>query len=287
VTAPADPPEVPDALAWWAEHPDGAAWLERLPDLIAACAAQWDLRIGEPFDGRVSYVSRATTEAGTPVVLKLNFPEAETEHEADALGHWDGQAAVRLLARDRERHALLLERCTPGDLPAPEQADRVVADVLTRLHRTLPASDHPFRTLEHAAAEWAEHAVADWVRLAHPFPRRLLDEALGLMEELLADAPEDKVLCHQDLHHGNVLRRGDEWIAIDPKPLAAERAFDLVGALRHQPTRQRLDFFADALDLDRERVRGWALAHAIAWCFQGDGVLLGHVAAARALSACR
>ena len=38
----------------------------------------------------------------------------ESDEEADALALWDGDGAVRLLRRDRERRALLIERARPG-----------------------------------------------------------------------------------------------------------------------------------------------------------------------------
>ena len=55
-----------------------------------------------------------TLADGTPAVLKLVHPHRENEHEADALELWDGDGAVRLLARDESGYALLLERCEPG-----------------------------------------------------------------------------------------------------------------------------------------------------------------------------
>jgi len=33
-------PVVPEKLQWWRETPEGAAWLDRLPRLIAECAEQ-------------------------------------------------------------------------------------------------------------------------------------------------------------------------------------------------------------------------------------------------------
>ena len=47
-------------------------------------------------------------------MLKLSYPHRESLQEADALERWDGDGAVRLLARDDARNALLLERCEPG-----------------------------------------------------------------------------------------------------------------------------------------------------------------------------
>ena len=64
--------------------------------------------------GRRGYATRAALADGTLVVLKLVDPHHESEHEADALELWDGDGAVRLIARDDPGHQLLLERCVPG-----------------------------------------------------------------------------------------------------------------------------------------------------------------------------
>ncbi|MEU8185343.1 aminoglycoside phosphotransferase family protein [Micromonospora sp. NPDC049044] len=47
-------------------------------------------------------------------MLKLQYPDDDSRREADALAHWDGDGAIRLLAHDPERRALLVERCRPG-----------------------------------------------------------------------------------------------------------------------------------------------------------------------------
>jgi len=92
------------------------------------------------------------------------------------------------------------------------------------------------------------------------------------MRELSADRAEP-VLLHQDFHGGNVLAAVRErWLAIDPKPLAGDPAFDTTSYLRDRRpvtelavVRRRLDVFADELGLDRERMRGWGVAHALHW----------------------
>lgn len=56
----------------------------------------WDLRnLGEPFaDSSVSLVLPAELPDGRGVVLKLQFPDRESTHEADALKLWGGDGAV-------------------------------------------------------------------------------------------------------------------------------------------------------------------------------------------------
>jgi len=284
---------VPAGLDRWRERPDGAAWLEHLPGLVTECCARWDLVLGAPFEpATISYVAPVTRSDGTPAVLKVNFPEPESEHEAAALAHWDGAGAVRLLASDPGRRALLVERCAPGDqlwsVADEAQADRQAAAVLRRLWSAPPPpAGHPFRTLAGEARRWADELPARWQRHARPFDRALLDRAVGWIGELLASGAEGgaEVLLHQDLHGGNALRaargRGD-WLAIDPKPLAGERAFDVASLLRDRRPelaadphpapriRRRVDRLSEALDLDRERMRRWAVVHALAWGLGDD-----------------
>jgi len=96
--------EIPVALTWWRGVPGGAQWLDRLPQLAAECAEIWQLRLGRAFDGgNVSLVLAVERADGLPAVLKINFPEEESEHEADALDFWQGVGAVWLLAHDRRR----------------------------------------------------------------------------------------------------------------------------------------------------------------------------------------
>ncbi len=280
---------MPAGLDRWRARPDGAAWLARLPRLVTECCARWELVLGAPFEpATISYVAPVTRADGTPAVLKVNFPEPESEHEAAALAHWDGGGAVRLLASDPACRALLVERCTPGDqlwsVADEAQADRQAAAVLRRLWAAPPPAGHPFRTLAGEARRWADELPARWERHGRPFDRALLGRAVGWIGELLAtpDGAGDVVL-HQDLHGGNVLRaaRGP-WLAIDPKPLAGERAFDVASLLRDRRpelaadphparrVRRRVDRLSEALDLDRERMRRWAVVHALAWGLGDD-----------------
>jgi streptomycin 6-kinase len=277
---------IPEALRWWSATPEGAAWLERLPRLVDECAALWDLEVGEPLGGHAAYVVSAALGDGTPVVLKLNFPEHESEHEAAALEHYGPAAAPRVLAHDPARRTLLLERIEPGSALPDDEVEAVVPDILATIWRP-PARDHPFRALHDEAERWA-HAIPDaWERGGRPFARALVDEAVAALRALGPTQP-DQVVVHQDLHAGNVLRGARApWLVIDPKPLAGERAFDLVALARNRPDPAFLRRLALATGVDPERARGWALAHALAWGCQGGRWLPGQVAAAAALSGTR
>jgi len=267
-------------MAWWRDEPGGAEWLERLPRLVRELTDLWELELGEPYDALISLVVPAVRRDGTEAVLKLHFPEPESEHEADALAFWDGHAAVRLLEHDPERRGLLVERCVPGDqlwsVADEEEANRIGASVLRRLWER-PPGDRGYRALAGEAERWAVELPARWEAEGRPFERRLVDETVAWIRELAPTQPE-LVVAHQDFHGGNVLRAEREpWLAIDPKPLLAERAFDTASLLRdrrdelalephpERRLRRRLDQLSAELGLDRERMRGWAVVHAVAW----------------------
>lgn len=108
--------EVPARLDWMRRVPAGREWLASLPARLAACVDRWGLRLGPTYDGGVvSLTLRADLPDGTPGVLKLQYPDPDSEHEAAALTAWAGDGAVRLLAHEPQWRALLVERCVPGE----------------------------------------------------------------------------------------------------------------------------------------------------------------------------
>jgi streptomycin 6-kinase len=237
-------------------------WLDALPRLVSECAAQWSLELEEPFDTPHSLVAPAGD-----VVLKLNAPShTESDHEAAALAAWAGAGAARLVAQDDQRRALLLERCRPGTRlwDSGDDETTVIAGLVPRLQiRVLGES--PFHRLADEADRWAEE-VPRWYAVAgDPFERALLDVALDIYATVDRSAAH---LVNQDLHGGNVLRADREpWLVIDPKPLVGERELEASGLLRNADDVSRwLDVLAE-LGFDRERARGWGVAHNLAWAW--------------------
>lgn len=234
-------------------------------------------------------------------MLKLSFPEEESEHEPDALERWDGRGAVRLLERDDARAAMLLERVRPGSplwgIADDEEATVVAAEVLRRLHNEPVPRGHSFGSLADAAARWSETIPSDWRAAGSAYDRRLVDAAVDARRTLPRDAP-DAVLLHQDFHGGNVLRAGPaDWVAIDPRPLVGDPAFDAASLLRDRRwlfgvrgggdarrLRRRLDVLAEVCGQDRERMRLWGIVHALAWGVGGGAVEPGLLRCAELLT---
>jgi streptomycin 6-kinase len=278
-----------EGLAWLETTEAGREWLARLPGIVEACAGAWGLTVGEPFAYALASLAMPVVRAdGSAAVLKVSFPDRESEHEAAALALIDGNGAVRLLEHDEGRRALLLERAVPGtplkELDLDPALD-VFIDLLPRVWR--PAGS-PFRSLADEARWWAQTLLDDYERAGRPFERALLDAALDSIE-MLAPSQGEQVLVNQDMHADNVVRAQREpWLLIDPKPLAGEREFGIAATVRggelghrRDAVVHRLDRLTDELQLDRERARGWALAQTLAWAFDDDRVSSTHVEVAR------
>jgi len=260
----------------------GQDWLDRLPAILDSRARQWGLTLGPPFPHlSYNYAAPALRVDGAAVVVKACTPTDEFPLESAAMRVYDGRGAARLLAVDPANQVMLLERLEPGTLlltlEDDEEAVGIAAGVMRALWRPVP-SDHPFPSV----ADWGE----GFARLRRrydggtgPFPSALVDEAERLFGELNASAGAPVVL-HGDLHHYNILAAGARgWLAIDPKGLVGEPAYEVGAFLRNRLplplpnpeagriTARRIDGFAAALGIDRARLRGWALSQAVlsAW----------------------
>ena len=265
----------------------GRAWLERIPQLLEECAERWDLTIGPPFAGlSYNYVAPGATSEGTPVVLKLGFACPEVTCEIEAMRFYRGDGIARLLDADEHIGAQLLERLTPGSevlaLDDDKAATEIAATLMRRLWRALP-EDHPFPSLE----QWSMALVNVGAQrsVQWPFSRKQLERAMDLRADLLASAPPP-VLLHGDLHHHNILSATREpWLAIDPKGVAGDPAFDAarwfsnpMPWLLRQPdaraiTARRVDQFSDLLELDTHRVVAWGFANTVlsgCWALESD-----------------
>jgi streptomycin 6-kinase len=278
--------DVPDAVVEMnlsANGEAGRAWLEALPGIVEELRARWELTIGPAFEGGVvGFVAPAERPDGERAVLKVSFMDDETRHEGDALEVWEGDGAVRLLDADPGLGAMLLERLEPGtsleNHPDRNEAISLGCGLLRRLWRPVP-DPHPFSLVADLARRWAHELPERFDRLESPFEPSLVREAADLCTQLAAST-EPAILANRDYHLGNVLAAQREpWLLIDPKPLAGERTFDTGHLLRSLLPAQidrsvvlgMVERLAVELDLDPERVRGWALVRSVEDALWGLG----------------
>lgn len=241
---------------------------------------RWGLTAdGEPIVTRSSRLLPVRC-GGTPAMLKVAI-EAEEKFGGLLMAWWDGRGAAKVLAQDGP--ALLMERAQGTSLAdlarngRDDEASRIVCATVARLHA--PNGDPPELI---PLPRW----FADLVRLRDPPPggRRhdILAFCAATARELLA-TPQDVVVLHGDIHHGNILDFGPRgWLAIDPKRLCGERGFDYANLFcnpDHQmataPGRlaAQARVVAEAAGLERCRLLQWIVAWAglsAVW-FLGDG----------------
>jgi streptomycin 6-kinase len=265
---------------------EGRRWLVRFPELVAQCQLRWSLALMPPLPNLTyNYVAPAIGADGRELVLKLGVPNRELLTEIAALRLFDGCGCVQLVAADPERGALLLERLRPGTPLATveddEAATSLAVGVMRQLWRPAPP-EHPFRSV----ADWAAglgRLRARFNGTSGPLPERLVERAGSLFEGLVA-SQDEPVLLHGDLHHGNILAAERQpWLAIDPKGVIGEPAYE-AGSLLRNPFPQlltgpdpsgrlarRVRQMAAELGFAVERLVGWGLAQAVLaawWCIE-------------------
>lgn len=256
--------------------PAGGDWVAALPHLVAEVLTEWELTVdGEPVTGHCSLVLPVRGPDGR-AALKLGWPHDESAGEHLALRTWDGRGAVRLLRADPRRSVLLLERLTSEDLT--EQWDEEAVAVVAGLYGDLHVDPLPQLP-----------ALVPWVGqildrpAAGRVPRRYLEQARSSLRSLGSLGGER--LLHGDLHYGNVLSDGTDWVAIDPKPLVGHPAWEVAplltnrwaemgtGAALRWSVRRRVEVVCDVAELDEDLVLAVSALRAVVgaiWAVEDD-----------------
>lgn len=238
--------------------PAGIAWVAALPHLLAEVLPEWELTVdGPPMTGHCALVLPVRGPDG-PAALKLGWPHEDADGEHLALRAWGGRGAARLLRADPRRSVLLLERLTTEDLTDlwDEEAVGVVAGLYADLHAN-PLPQVP-RLVPWAGAHLDRRGAA-------ALPRRFVEQARSTLRSLGTLGGER--LLHGDLHYGNVLSDGTDWVAIDPKPLVGHPAWEVAPLLTNRwaemgtgpslrwSVRRRVEVVCDVAGLDEDLVR--------------------------------
>ncbi|MDE9367646.1 aminoglycoside phosphotransferase family protein [Luteipulveratus sp. YIM 133132] len=248
---------------------EGADWLRDLPRLVAECAEHWDLRATGSVLHGVAGVVVPCSYGDEPVMLKVTWPHPEAEHEHLALRAWDGDGAVRLIAADPSRWAMLLEPLDAAHDLGGVDVDESCATIGALLrHLDRPALPQLVR-LSEESVRWAEKVRSR----PDALPRRIADRAASIFTELGSPVGVDDRLVHSDLHDANVLAaQRRPWLAIDPKPVAgvpefavaplvwnrAKQAMDAGSSRWH--LRRRVEIACEAGDLDERLALDWTFA---------------------------
>jgi streptomycin 6-kinase len=268
--------------------PDGATWARALPRLLAQLLADWDLTPCGPIRTGYTAVVVPVQRGGERLALKIGWPHRESADEHLALRRWAGDGAVRLIAADPGRGALLLEALNPDhDLAeAPiDDACTVIGGLMRRLH--VPAVPQLPR-LSACTGDRLERALTG----PPTVPRRYLEQTASLVRDLTAEPACDATLVHTDLHVANVLAGDREpWLAIDPKPMAGHPGYELqpvlcnraeelgTGSALRWSLRRRVEIVCETAGIDEDTARAWTIVRATL-----DATSAGQDPAARSLA---
>ncbi|QIV84459.1 aminoglycoside phosphotransferase family protein [Mycolicibacterium frederiksbergense] len=260
---------LPDAvLAMAARGHEWQRWVDDLPRSVGSQLQEWDLTPdGAPQYGFCSIVLPVRAGDGESAMLKIAFPDDESEHEHLALRRWDGQGTVRLLRANPYRRAMLLERLHARNLNDvwDLEACEIVAGLYGRIH--VPALPQ-LRPLVGFIEKWNTD-LAQLPRSA-ALPHRLVEQALSLGADFVSDPASTGTLIHGDLHYENVLAGDREpWLVIDPKPMSGDPHYEiapmlwdrwdeLAGYVR-EGVRRRFYTLSEAAGLDVDRARAWVI----------------------------
>jgi streptomycin 6-kinase len=251
----------------------GKTWLNTLPTILEALAASWQLTSMTPVDNMTfNYVAKAIFK-NQLVVLKVSFDEASIMDEKKALNYFDGNASIRLIDYNQQYHALLLQQAVPGTTLKsfyPMEVEFVMdcyVRTMQELHNKPFPTKHDFRH------------ISDWLKaidkaMSDSIPKELLNKAIHLKNKLLS-SPSKQFVLHGDLHHDNILKDGDDWLAIDPKGIIGEAAFEIAAfdfiSNREMADRQdikklfdaRIELISNQSDLDYQRIKDWVFVRLI------------------------
>lgn len=198
-------------------------------------------------DTRTSRIWQVLRADGSPAVVKAVKPAGVDElHSAPLLRWRRGEGLVRLYAASGHRQLLEYAGATHLtqvlDEHGDDAASAIAAEVLARLgtpSRTpVPASLTPLST----------YFVSLFARARGRPANDPYREAARMAERLLRAQRSPRPL-HGDLHHDNILHGPRGWLAIDPRGLLGDAAFDAANLL-YNPL-QRDDLCLDPQRLHR------------------------------------
>lgn len=267
----------------------GISWTNGLPDLLDELARRWDIVIDPPFEPlSYNYVAPVVQAGGGEAVIKMSFPNPEFYSELAALDHFDDQSMVRLLDKDPDDCAMLLERVRPGNPLSQQQDDHYATQVVLEVIENLPLVtefDYDFPTI-HRWGHGFDRYLARFGFAPAPLPGDLVELARTQYAELVRTMGQLRLL-HGDLHHGNILYSSTgEWKAIDPKGVIGEVSYEF-GAFLRNPypeigfhpdlasiLNRRVKQVTTYFDLPEQRIWRWAFSQAVLsaiWSLEDEG----------------
>lgn len=251
---------------------EGRKWLDSIPLKIETYRQKWGIEVFPPFVLSYNYVAPAKRSDGKDVVLKIGFlKDREFQNEIEALEVFDGDGIPKLIEADRKNAVILMEQVLPGvslsTIEDDAKATRILASVMRKIRKPLPKNSR-FITI----SEWTKELYENH---SSSIPFNFIKKAQKVFEDLI-DSSASPVITHADLHHDNVLSSDrDGWLAIDPKGIVAEPAYETAAMIRNpykklkdmenieETLKNRILILSEELGFDPKRIHNWCFAQTV------------------------
>lgn len=220
-----------------------------------------------------SWLYKVEQLAHSPAALKILKPDAgQDERRGGALLAWyAGEGAATVF--DTHEEAVFMEWVDGPPLSKPARNGRddestiAAAQVVSSLHKRRPDPPEGLVPLRERMTPLFTAQARSWPHTARDLFARSVGIGLALF-----DKPQAQIPLHGDLHHDNILSSDRGWLAIDPKGVLGDPAYDLANFFRNPEHAVELaanaarvnrmaDIFAERLGYQRRRILGWAAAH--------------------------
>jgi streptomycin 6-kinase len=261
----------------------GQAWLRELPSTTEKFLAKWSLTPNGNFSSQMSFnfVLPVVDANHVDAVLKIGPHLKGRAKESNALRLYQGHGAVRLLNFHEADGVSLIELAVPGnelkdfDLQTRNvEATEIAASLIQQLHsqqfQTQPTG------FTHISI-WGlgfEKFLRENCRGVN-IPSDLVLKADSIYKDLVQTSVQE-TLIHGDLHHSNILKATRQpWLAIDPKGVWGDPAFEVGAFLRNPGSElsaapnleklllERLQIFQRRLGFDLRRIWGWSFSQCV------------------------
>jgi len=255
----------------------GKTWLENLPDLLEYCAQKWQLQNLRVMPNlSFHYVASAfSLKINKPIALKIRIDHRNFMAEKNTLAYYDGSGCAALYDWDETVHALLLEQCIPGiplaSFDGLEDGSIFIAAHIIRLLQSKKITAYNSQHFPRLS-DWLNIFKSPIINKLPTHHHQRLISCLQLNE--VQDAITD-FLLHGDLHQGNILLNGDKWVAIDPKGVIGNPAFEVASFICNpiseiltqsnprEIVANRIHLFSQALAIDKQEIKVWSYIRAL------------------------
>lgn len=200
--------------------------LSNIDDIINRNKIKYNLNDVRILDN-LSYniVAEATSQKYGNVIIKIIIDDSMNSSEIAMLKLYNGKFACKLLEENSKDNVYILEKLSPGnkliDLQNLENSTEIICNLINNL--VIPYNDNIFNLnipfyndILNKAFSYAENInyFSEYISFAQKIYLNIRTKNLPLY------------YLHNDLHHYNILKSGNEYKAIDPHGVIGEKIFE-------------------------------------------------------------